>query len=89
MDAINIRDELAAYDRLQGKAKRTVGRRLTLAASDMTREIIKIESWLIWGDGKLCEEYHEGREDKWIAKLHELERLYDMREAIRERVLSA
>ncbi len=85
--SINIRDELDAYDRLPASGKRIVGRRLIRYAIQMTHKIDQLEAWLARGDDILRDNYNSQREEKWIAKLAEYERLHDMREAIRGKVL--
>ena len=87
LDSINIRDELEAYDRLPTSGQRVVGRRLIRYAIEMTHQIDQLEAWLVRGDAILTDEYNERREDTWLAKLDERNRLEDMRNAIREKVL--
>lgn len=89
MDALNIHDEIESYRRLTGNARSIVGKRLLRAGVEMDKQIASLASWLEWGDMALAGEYHEGREGKWLEKLHRYERLCDMRQAIREEVLDA
>jgi len=87
LDSINIRDELDAYDRLPTSGQKIVGRRLIRYALQMTHQIDQLGAWLARGDDILRDNYNSQREEKWIAKLAEYERLHDMREAIRGKVL--
>lgn len=88
MDAIDVGEELDAYRLLKGDARRVVGNRLLRTGTQIRERMKTIDKWLTRGDEVLAGKPNREREDSWIEKLHEYERLGDMLGAIEAEVLS-
>ena len=83
MTTIDVADDLDALDRLSGQAKEKVRRRLLRAEYQITGKADKL--------GRKLDKLYDSEDvsdDEWITKLREHERLTEMAQAIREKVLT-